>query len=232
MKNPVSKQKYRRGRLRAALFLLTVATIITLLLRFYIIIRNEVLVEEIYTLEIVVNNPTRAGGKEIYTLPYLIRKLESKGVRNPRVVVSQSLHEASNPRDRSKPSRIGAGNRNIFGMKINGRGYAINYPYDPDCSQSLPCVDCVHACYSSFDDSILDFAAWQEIRLRDYERYYKTTVVTDEDYLHFLNNIVLGETPGYRYAEDPNYTRTLRNVWFPRVDKVLEYYKSHESKVE
>jgi hypothetical protein len=223
--NSVSRKNKRGRDLRSALFLLAVATIFTTTFRLYVIIRNTLLVQNLYNLEITVETPQE---KKKYNLYTFLLEMESLGIQHARVVLAQNLHEATNPKDRSQPSRIGKGNKNLFGMKVNSRGYAINYPFDPDCREKLPCIDCVHACYSSYEDSLLDYSAWQKIRIRDYERYYQTKVVTDEDYLHMLNNLVLGKKAGYRYAEDPQYTNTLTDVWLPRIDRVIEYHKSHE----
>lgn len=220
--NPVSYNKSKRPI--KGLFALSLAVSITWIL--YVKLRNIYLIEEIYTIEILVENPK--SSTDFYTLPSMLEELAKLGIRNPKIVVCQMYHEATDPRNRGKLSRIGEGNKNPFGMKVNSRGYAINYPRDKNCTEKLPCVDCIHACYSTFTDAILDYKEWQAIRLNAYEAYYHKQVVTDEDYLEFLDNLVLGGKPGYRYAEDRLYTNTIRGVWIPRINRVLEYYKSRE----
>lgn len=117
-------------------------------------------------------------------------------IRFPRIALAQSVLETG-----YFESSIFRGNNNAFGIKRNAHGF----------SQDLPeCTDRVHACYSRISDSILDYLIWQRRRLEAYERKHGP-VKTEEEYLHFLDNLVIGKGT-YRYAEDPNYTKKLRNL--------------------
>lgn len=129
--------------------------------------------------------------------------LEKYNVKYPNIVLAQTLLETG-----YYQSRIFRMNNNLFGMKVSSRGYHI--PVESMIHQRQ-CGDKVHACYESIVRSVQDYAAWQEIRMADYERKYGR-IKNNEEYLKFLDNIVLGNQSGYRYAEDKNYTFKLRKL--------------------
>jgi hypothetical protein len=68
-----------------------------------------------------------------------------------------------------------------------------------------------HAAYPSVYNSILDYADWQRIRITAYEKKYNIKITTDEQYMHMLNHVVIGNGV-YRYAEDLNYTDKLKRL--------------------
>ncbi len=107
------------------------------------------------------------------------------GIKFPKVVMAQMVHETN-----WFTSRIYYENRNYFGMKYNTRGYAIGKHRG-------------HAKYSSYEDSILDYASWQKRVLA-----LAPDVDTDEEYIALLDNLPICK--GCRYAEDPNYTQSIR----------------------
>lgn len=102
------------------------------------------------------------------------------GIKFPRVVAAQSIHETS-----FFNSTIYRENKNLFGMKWNKRGFASS-------------VNRGHAKYASQAYSLMDYKAWQDnvLRLRP--------VDTEREYLELLNNLPL--CGGCRYAEDLEYT--------------------------
>ena len=129
--------------------------------------------------------------------------LEKYNVKFSDWVLAQTLLETG-----YYQSRIFRMNNNLFGMKVSSRGYHI--PVESMIHQRQ-CGDKVHACYESIVRSVQDYAAWQEIRMADYERKYGK-IKNGEQYLKFLDNIVIGNISGYRYAEDKNYTSKLRKL--------------------
>lgn len=137
--------------------------------------------------------------------PIWEKKLIAEGVKFPRIFFVQMVLETGYLK-----SPIRKGNNNLVGMKRNSRGFCLNPP-GKECPEDK-CFDCVHACYQSDLDCIRDYAAWQAIRLSVYESYYKKSVNTESAYLAFLNDIVIAGDTGYRYAEDPQYTKKLRNI--------------------
>lgn len=221
----MKEEKRLRGHIAYVAFFLSIA--FTGVLWLYSHIRLAFLIEERYTIELVIDEEKRPREYNLLDMYYA---LEENGVRFPLIVLCQMYHEGTLGNDRGKLSKIAEGNKNTLGMKVNGRGYAINYPIDRNCKDYLPCVDCIHACYSTYDDGFKDYAEWQAIRIRDYENYYKKRVLTYEDYLDMFDSLVLGKQAynskgeKFRYAEDKKYTQTIRKVWIPRITRVLRYY--------
>ncbi len=107
------------------------------------------------------------------------------GIRHPKVVLAQMVHETN-----WFTSRIYHENKNYFGMKYNTRGYSIG-------------IHRGHAKYSSYEDSLLDYAAWQRRVLA----LSKKRITTDEEYLKLLDNLPICKN--CRYAEDPKYTKSI-----------------------
>lgn len=216
----MSKEKKRRGHpIYGAFFLSLVAT---LFLWVYSKIRIPFLLEKHYTIELV---EIQEGKKRDYNLADMYHAMQRIGIRFPLIVLCQMYHEGTQAGNRGNLSKIAEGNKNPLGMKVNSRGYAINYPRDKNCKDYLPCIDCTHACYNTWGDALKDYAEWQSQRLSAYERHYGRKVTTQEDYLNFLDDLVIGNKAGYRYAEDPKYTNTLRRVWIPKVSRALKYYQ-------
>ena len=64
-----------------------------------------------------------------------------------------------------------------------------------------------HASYASIEESVRDYASYQRMILyMAKEQGY--IINSDEQYLWLLDNLPFGK--GSRYAEDPNYTKSLR----------------------
>lgn len=126
----------------------------------------------------------------------LMNALKFYNVRFPRVVLAQSILETG-----YFDSAIFRGNFNAFGIKRNPHGFSQNLERCPDRN---------HACYASIRESILDYLIWQRRRLEAYEAKHGP-VLSEEQYLTFLDNLVIGKGT-YRYAEDPNYTKKLRRL--------------------
>jgi hypothetical protein len=137
--------------------------------------------------------------------PIWEEKLTDEGVKFPRIFFVQMILETGYLK-----SPIKKGNNNLVGMKRNSRGLCLNPP-GKACPENI-CYDCVHACYESELHCVKDYAQWQAIRLSVYEAHYKKRVTTEADYFDFLDNIVIGGKPGYRYAEDPTYTDKLKSI--------------------
>lgn len=129
--------------------------------------------------------------------------LEKYSIKFPNIVLAQSLLETG-----YYLSHIFLTNFNLFGMKVSSRGYHI-----PTTSllHKQRCGDAVHACYESIERSVQDYAEWQQVRMGEYEALYGK-ISNEEEYLQFLDNLVISGKPGYRYAEDKNYTRKLRKL--------------------
>lgn len=145
------------------------------------------------------------------------------GIRFPEVFVAQVYHEATDPKDRTQWSNIGKGNKNLTGMKSNTRSYNINgvKVSRAECEklrQQQKCVDCVHACYESYEECFKDYREWQTIFIGIYERYHGRKIQTTDDYLRFLDNYVLAGRQGYRYGTDPKYTKRVR-WWMKRLSE-------------
>lgn len=134
----------------------------------------------------------------------LLCLLESKGILFPRIVFTQSLLETG-----FFTSKIFLFNRNPFGMKVSSRNFHIKVN-SLDYSE-YKCYDEQHACYKNVYDAVQDLKAWQQIRLRAYAKHYGRMPSTEEEYLHFLNHLVIGKGI-YRYAEDINYTAKLKRI--------------------
>jgi uncharacterized FlgJ-related protein len=137
----------------------------------------------------------KAVNKTIYITPQKFPKaFLYRHVKFPNIVYKQSHLET-----RHYTSKIFRENRNNFGMKRRTRS-----PYQVGELNG-------HAAYNSLYDSILDYADWQNERMTAYERHFNKTIKTEDDYYHFLNNIVIGKNI-YRYAEDLAYTDKLRKL--------------------
>lgn len=138
-----------------------------------------------------------------YVVEYLrILSLDAeKPLKFPHIVYTQALLETAR-----FTSKVYWENNNAVGMKPNRRGYSID---------NVNCGDRVHACYESLWDNLLDYRDWQYERLQLYENHFSKTVNDDEEYLLFLDNLVLRGRNGLfvtSYAEDPQYTRKLRKL--------------------
>lgn len=147
-----------------------------------------------------------------------IKLYSSQGIVCPDVVFAQNILETgwfTSGVSRAPLSKEGVliqkGNNNWFGMKRNTRKFGIS-PRGQECPAQ--CFDCVHACYKDPSQGILDYAAWQEIRLREYCKFFNRNVPQNsEEYYIFLNNVVIKTKTGFivaRYAEDPKYTQKLK----------------------
>jgi len=138
------------------------------------------------------------------TCKSLLCLLEKYRVKVLHVVFSQSLLETG-----FFTSPIYKKNKNPFGMKVSKRGINI----DPKSQEFIKCgcYDKVHACYRTYEDAVKDFKMWQDDRLKAYANKFGREPVTDEQYLHFLNNIVI-DNKLYRYATDKRYTIKVRTI--------------------
>jgi len=79
-------------------------------------------------------------------------------------------------------------------MKLSGRGWALEEKRG-------------HASYKSIEESVRDYAAYQRMILF-MAKQQGYIINSDEQYLWLLDNLPFGG--GSRYAEDPNYTKSLR----------------------
>jgi len=137
-----------------------------------------------------------------------VAALEKYEIAFPEVVVAQMLLETGR-----LTSRVYQENNNPFGMKRNSRGFCLNPPGSLDPEVCSSCFDCqLHACYESVHEALQDYAGWQKQMLKSYENYYFYKVETQEQYLLFLNDLVIKGKPGYRYATDPDYTEKIQNI--------------------
>lgn len=126
-------------------------------------------------------------------LERLVVILDSLEVRFPRIYVCQMILETG-----SFTSAVFRENRNVCGMKHNGRGYSLGANRD-------------HAKYSRIAMSVEDYRVWQEQRLK-----LRPDVDTEEEYLQMLDSLPL-PYQGARYAVDTAYTtklRRLRKIYF------------------
>ena len=115
--------------------------------------------------------------------------IDDNGILFPKVVYSQAVHETAN-----FTSTIFKENNNCFGMKRSQRGWATEENRG-------------HASYASIEESVRDYASYQRMILyMAKEQGY--IINSDEEYLWLLDNLPFGK--GRRYAEDPNYTKSLR----------------------
>ena len=78
-------------------------------------------------------------------------------------------------------SNIAKSNKNYFGMKHNSRGLSVGAMNG-------------HAKYTTDSASVADYKRWQAFRIKEYERYYKIKVTNEEQYLHFLDHVVIGKS--------------------------------------
>ena len=116
--------------------------------------------------------------------------IDDNGILFPKVVYSQAVHETAN-----FTSTIFKENNNCFGMKLSSRGWALEENRG-------------HASYASIEESVREYAAYQRMILfMAKEQGY--IINSDEQYLWLLDNLPFGN--GMRYAEDPNYTKSLRS---------------------
>ena len=137
-----------------------------------------------------------------YTYSWVYLWIDELEIKFPQVVFAQVLHET-----KYLSSLIFLENNNLLGMK---------------CSNSRPYCTGInrgHAMYSHPVNSLLDYKDWQATRLRDYESYYKIKVNTEEDYIFFLQNLILftidkktGRKRPFKasYAEDKTYPKRIR----------------------
>lgn len=115
--------------------------------------------------------------------------IDDNGILFPKVVYSQAIHETAN-----FTSTIFKENNNCFGMKLSQRGWAMEENRG-------------HASYASIEESVREYAAYQRMILfMAKEQSY--IINSDEQYLWLLDNLPFDK--GSRYAEDPNYTKSLR----------------------
>lgn len=115
--------------------------------------------------------------------------IDDNGILFPKVVYSQAIHETSN-----FSSKIFQDNHNCFGMKLSGRGWALEENRG-------------HASYKTIEESVRDYAAYQRMILF-MAKQQGYIINSDEQYLWLLDNLPFGK--GSRYAEDPDYTKSLR----------------------
>lgn len=102
----------------------------------------------------------------------------------PEIVLGQVFHETGRLK-----SKIYTECHNAVGMKYNDRGYAIGI-----CRE--------HAKYALIEDSLKDYAKWQELYLGLYEqKILHRSCLTKKDYYRFLD--------WSGYAEDPNYNKKI-----------------------
>lgn len=114
---------------------------------------------------------------------------EKVGIKFPEVVTAQMVHETN-----FCTSKILRENNNMFGMKLNKRGF---------CSGELN----GHAYYKSVALSIMDYREYQRMMLRLAD-VQKRTPHTNDEYMKLLED--LPHLRGARYAEDKNYIPSLR----------------------
>ena len=133
----------------------------------------------------------------------LMQLLVEAGVQFPEVVIAQSLLETG-----FYSSQIYLENKNPFGMKTSSRGFHI--PTN-SWKHKQYCYDKVHACYINYRYAVKDFKEWQSIRLKAYTNYFGRTPSSVDEYLHFLDNLVINKKI-YRYAEDPQYTKKVAKI--------------------
>lgn len=116
--------------------------------------------------------------------------IDDNGILFPKVVYSQAVHETAN-----FTSTIFKENNNCFGMKRSQRGWATEENRG-------------HASYASIEESVRDYAAYQRMILY-MAKQHGYIINSDEQYLWLLDNLPFDK--GSRYAEDPNYTKSLRS---------------------
>lgn len=135
--------------------------------------------------------------------------LQSLGVKFPEVVLAQHVHETG-----WRTSAHFLRGNNCYGMKRNSRSFNV-YKYGKPCDSSV-CVDCVHAHYHATLDSHKDYKAWQDIRIRGYEKVTGRKINSVEDYFIFLDNLVLFtkyNKPYFaRYATDKKYREKVQGA--------------------
>ena len=151
----------------------------------------------------------------------LIEVLSSLGVKYPRVVLCQMIHETG-----WFESRVCKENNNMMGMKRTKRPYLINkdgMKKPKDC----PCFDWdLHACYPTLEDGIRDFTAWQALVLEGYKRKNGHYPKTENDYFDMLDCLVFPKDKNSysscrRYASDKEYTKNVRKLLRITVSKFI-----------
>ena len=125
--------------------------------------------------------------------------LASQGIRFAAVPTAQMFKETG-----YLTSKIYRENKNPFGMKYSNRGYAKG-------------IRNGHAWYDSMNDAIKDYKAWQDDRIKAFEAKYHP-ITSNEEYINMLDSVVIGGRD-YRYAEDLDYTNSLRSKYVPEVIK-------------
>jgi flagellum-specific peptidoglycan hydrolase FlgJ len=101
----------------------------------------------------------------------------------------------------------------VFKKHKNLQGMMCNIYAGCNCeSSNIRDVDGQYCNYKTIDQAVQNYAAWQQVRLYDYVGLYGDDFYPDieEEYYYFLENLVLYDSPGHRYATDPHYIMKIK----------------------